>query len=199
MSLEGLCVCGARLVAPDRLAGRRVKCRKCGAILTVPMPEPNDEGDGDGSAEDSWPDPLPDGFDSDASEGVRGVFDETDDREPSPPRDHDRPSNGATRDQRPGVTLLPEPWFIWGTDVAARCAALLCLVIGTLLILGSLSSLLKEKNRGDTDWGVTHLIAGTSLVVAGPLSATPMLIGIAIYRELRMIRAGLGLEIVAVS
>jgi hypothetical protein len=32
--------CGARFKAPDAAAGKRGKCKKCGAAITVPVPEP---------------------------------------------------------------------------------------------------------------------------------------------------------------
>jgi RsiW-degrading membrane proteinase PrsW (M82 family) len=38
MAIEVSCDCGGRFRAKDELAGRRVKCPKCGAALTIPLP-----------------------------------------------------------------------------------------------------------------------------------------------------------------
>jgi hypothetical protein len=38
MPISVFCQCGAKLNAPDSAAGKRVKCPKCGAALTVPAP-----------------------------------------------------------------------------------------------------------------------------------------------------------------
>ncbi|HEY2584411.1 MAG TPA: PrsW family glutamic-type intramembrane protease [Tepidisphaeraceae bacterium] len=38
MPIEVSCECGGRFRAKDELAGRRVKCPKCGAVLTIPTP-----------------------------------------------------------------------------------------------------------------------------------------------------------------
>src|SRR5215831_11304952 len=34
------CACGAAIAAPSRLAGKRVKCPKCGQPVALPAPEP---------------------------------------------------------------------------------------------------------------------------------------------------------------
>jgi len=48
MPISLLCgACDAALTAPDAAAGKRVKCRKCGAILEVPLPEPDANSDPD--------------------------------------------------------------------------------------------------------------------------------------------------------
>jgi hypothetical protein len=39
MPISVVCECGAKLNAPDTSAGKRVKCPKCAAVLTVPAPE----------------------------------------------------------------------------------------------------------------------------------------------------------------
>ena len=46
MPISLICgACDAPLTAPDAAAGKRVKCRKCGAILEVPLPEPDSHAD----------------------------------------------------------------------------------------------------------------------------------------------------------
>jgi hypothetical protein len=41
MPIDVTCdACGARFKAPDAAAGKRGKCKKCGAVITVPVPEP---------------------------------------------------------------------------------------------------------------------------------------------------------------
>jgi hypothetical protein len=36
MSIVFSCTCGKRLQAPDEFAGRRMKCKTCGAVLAIP-------------------------------------------------------------------------------------------------------------------------------------------------------------------
>jgi hypothetical protein len=46
MPISLICgACDAPLTAPDAAAGKRVKCRKCAAILEVPLPEPDEHAD----------------------------------------------------------------------------------------------------------------------------------------------------------
>src|SRR4051812_47065008 len=48
MSIHFRCDCGNSLTAKQELAGRRVKCSQCGAVLTVPRPNtgsPTTEGE----------------------------------------------------------------------------------------------------------------------------------------------------------
>ncbi len=46
MPISLICgACEATLTAPDAAAGKRVKCRKCGAILEIPLPEPEPDAD----------------------------------------------------------------------------------------------------------------------------------------------------------
>jgi RsiW-degrading membrane proteinase PrsW (M82 family) len=40
MAISFVCVCGKSLNAKDELAGKKTKCPGCGAILTIPAPEP---------------------------------------------------------------------------------------------------------------------------------------------------------------
>lgn len=41
MPIEVTCDgCGARFKAPDTAAGKKGKCKKCGAVITIPVPEP---------------------------------------------------------------------------------------------------------------------------------------------------------------
>jgi len=41
MPIEVTCDgCGARFKAPDAAAGKKGKCKKCGAVITIPVPEP---------------------------------------------------------------------------------------------------------------------------------------------------------------
>lgn len=41
MPIEVTCdACGARFKAPDSAAGKKGKCKKCGAVISVPVPEP---------------------------------------------------------------------------------------------------------------------------------------------------------------
>src|SRR5688572_22394864 len=40
MTIKVACRCRAQLKVKDELAGRRVKCPKCGEVLIVPRPEP---------------------------------------------------------------------------------------------------------------------------------------------------------------
>ncbi len=46
MPISLICgACEATLTAPDAAAGKRVKCRKCGAILEIPLPESEPDAD----------------------------------------------------------------------------------------------------------------------------------------------------------
>ena len=38
MAIDVACACGARFRVKDQWAGRRAKCRKCGAVVTIPPP-----------------------------------------------------------------------------------------------------------------------------------------------------------------
>ena len=40
MTIKVVCECGSKLRAKESLAGKRVKCPKCGAVLSIPWPEP---------------------------------------------------------------------------------------------------------------------------------------------------------------
>ena len=41
MPIDVACeACGARFKAPDAAAGKKGKCKKCGAVIAVPVPEP---------------------------------------------------------------------------------------------------------------------------------------------------------------
>lgn len=43
MSIQFSCACGHNLNAPDEMAGKRAKCPKCGAVISIPLggPPPN--------------------------------------------------------------------------------------------------------------------------------------------------------------
>ena len=52
--------CGARFKAPDAAAGKKGKCKKCGATIAVPVPEPVPAAAADGDMYDlAEPPPLP--------------------------------------------------------------------------------------------------------------------------------------------
>ncbi len=39
------CQCGARYRVPEKLAGRRLKCKKCSSPIAVPVPDPSEDAD----------------------------------------------------------------------------------------------------------------------------------------------------------
>ncbi len=52
--------CGARFKAPDAAAGKKGKCKKCGAVIAVPVPEPVPAAASDDDMYDiAEPPPLP--------------------------------------------------------------------------------------------------------------------------------------------
>ena len=55
MPIKVACQCGQQFVAKDELAGKRVKCPKCGTALTIPQP-----GAGQGGAKQQLSDLLDD-------------------------------------------------------------------------------------------------------------------------------------------
>jgi hypothetical protein len=51
MPIVSACACGFRFKAPDRLAGKKARCPKCGGVVSIPAQEPED-----GAAEAPAPD-----------------------------------------------------------------------------------------------------------------------------------------------
>jgi predicted Zn finger-like uncharacterized protein len=50
MSIQAQCPCGKSYHVKDELAGRKVRCAKCGAVIAVPVPEPASDGEVDDQA-----------------------------------------------------------------------------------------------------------------------------------------------------
>lgn len=60
--------CGARLKAPDNMAGKKAKCKKCGKGFRIPGPAPASESAGDGQALSAMTMPTPQLPDDDLTE-----------------------------------------------------------------------------------------------------------------------------------
>ena len=169
--------CGVKLVAPENLAGRRVKCRKCGTPIVVPELDPDGGEAATPSrlAEDELGELI-----SDGSDMPRGIFDA--DAPPAP-----SPAPPATS-VPPGLALAPglEPWYIAAIDVGAKYAAGFGFLIGLIVVITSASG----PAGGFPD--ATRLIVGGSILVGCPGVASPLILGVAILRGIRSIDAKLG-------
>src|SRR4051812_31637723 len=109
MPIEVTCRCGRGLKAPDQYAGRKGRCKGCGATLLIPVPEPEpaavQPGNGDGAEYETVAD-RDDDFAVAALTKTIPTDDGDDDQGDAPP------ARLAPSVSAPGqVKMPPEPWY----------------------------------------------------------------------------------------
>ena len=198
-TIDVTCSCGRVLKAPAQYAGKKGRCKGCGAVILIPDdPPPETFAVADSPSTDAWGD-LGSPSDEVATLAAVAASIETEDDDDEPPASSTHRDSGSSSLSK--LPFIPfEPWSYEFLDTYARwtmgigmvlCA--LILIVGLLLALSALASGMSAQS-GVPALGV---ITGLSVMAFGALSIIPFLLASApiflavdAARHLRALRYG---------
>jgi hypothetical protein len=193
MAIEVTCQCGRVLKAPEQFAGRRGRCKGCGATLSIPKPGP---APAPAPVEEDWPDFDPAPADDAVVATVIGAIETEAEEEDG----DDEPSARGAPLTHAAVKPPPEPWYYgflvtvahWTMGIGlAGCAAVG--LVGVAEILVAIAPGVEGAPTGS--WlrlavGVGTIALGAASVVPVLLASAPVLLAVDAARNLRSMRYG---------
>lgn len=189
MTLEVVCTCGRTLKAPASAAGRKGRCKGCGAVLTIPIPNASYEVEpsyapAEGAVKRENAD------DSEAYHPVT-VFPTAPVAAVSPPPTVVKiAATNPDSDSHVPILVPPEPWYYRFLELFAQIIMVFGLLApGLLCAVGVFVLFFDDRAAKDSvPTGLIFLGAGAAAAVPVLLVSAPILLAVDAARNLRAIR-----------
>ena len=204
MTIDVTCQCGRVLHAPPSAAGKKGRCKACGASITIPPPveDPDDDSAlfalADPNQDNAGEPPSPDAFFAAIAEKTP----EDVGPPPLPPIVVNPPQAQPSRnsDPTPDPKAPPEPWYYiflvgyatWTMGLGLlACGGLF--FVGLILLLSVLSANAPPDQATDpkTYVGLTLMGFGVAGIVPVLLATAPVLLAVDAARHIRAMRYSL--------
>ena len=189
-TIDVACSCGRVLKAPAKYAGKKGRCKGCGATIQIPdEPPPETFAVADPPSTDGWADLAPSSADDAALITAVSSIDTDDEEDDALPLSIRRAAGAPSSSKLPFIP--PEPWYYGFLVIYARWAMGIGLVVCALICLSGFIIATLALSSGELAgivYGLSVMALGAFGIIPVLLASAPILLAVDAARNLRAMR-----------